>query len=158
MKCPGPLENIIIFWRSTLYFSIIIIVYDPYQVHKHDKQKISLGLSYQMSKLHSTWSHAFCRKRLHVPGTGSDGQIFLPPQTEFFLYFCSNSQCCLSLVVVSPVKHSDTKGSLCLSVCPSVTLFCHTFQSYVLQATHAFLGMLPLFFLATKDSFAWVAL
>ena len=31
------------------------------------------------------------------------------------------------------------------SVCPSVTLFCHTFQSYVLQATHAFLGMLPLY-------------
>ena len=28
----------------------------------------------------------------------------------------------------------------------SVTLFCHTFQSYVLQATHGFLGMLPLFF------------
>ena len=31
-----------------------------------------------------------------------------------------------------------------LSVRPSVTLFCHTFQSYVSQATHAFLGMLPL--------------
>ena len=27
----------------------------------------------------------------------------------------------------------------------SVTRFCHTFQSYVSQATHAFLGMLPLF-------------
>ena len=31
------------------------------------------------------------------------------------------------------------------SVSPSVTR--HNFQSYVLQATHAFLGMLPLFFL-----------
>ena len=39
--------------------------------------------------------------------------------------------------IVSPAKHSDTYGSLR----PSVTL-----QSYVLQATHAFLGMLPLFF------------
>ena len=31
------------------------------------------------------------------------------------------------------------------SIYPSVTLLCHTFQSYVSQATHAFLGMLPLF-------------
>ena len=37
--------------------------------------------------------------------------------------------------------------SVCLSVRPSVTLLCHTFQSYVSQATHAFLGMLPLFLL-----------
>ena len=37
-----------------------------------------------------------------------------------------------------------------LSVCPSVTLFCHTFQSYVSQVTHAFLGMLPLF------SYGWL--
>ena len=29
---------------------------------------------------------------------------------------------------------------------PSVTIFCHAFQSYVSQVTHAFLGMLPLFF------------
>ena len=55
-------------------------------------------------------------------------------------------------VFVSPAKHSDTKGSLFPSsvrpsVCPSVTIFCHTFQSYVSQATHAFLGMLPLFLL-----------
>ena len=35
-----------------------------------------------------------------------------------------------------------------LSVRPSVTLFCHTFQSYVSQATQVFLGMLPLFFLS----------
>ena len=37
------------------------------------------------------------------------------------------------------------------SVCPSV---CHTFQSYVSQATHAFLGMLPLFYIISKYTFA----
>ena len=62
----------------------------------------------------------------------------------------SDAHVCL-LIFVSPAKHSDTKGSLCPSsvrpsVCPSVTLFCHTFHSYVSQAAHAFLGMLPLFF------------
>ena len=63
-------------------------------------------------------------------------------------------------IFVSPAKHSDTWGSLCpSSVRPSVrlshfsvTLFCHTFQSYVSQATHAFLGMLPLFFLFFKGN------
>ena len=59
-------------------------------------------------------------------------------------------------IFVLPVKHSATKGSLCLvSVCPSVCVcVClsgsHTFlvvtHSYVSQATHAFLGMLPLCF------------
>ena len=41
---------------------------------------------------------------------------------------------------LSPAKHRDHFVRR-----PSVTLFCHTFQSYVSQATHAFLGMLPLF-------------
>ena len=42
--------------------------------------------------------------------------------------------------------HFVCRLSVCLSVYLSVTLFCHTFQSYVSQATHAFLGMLPLFY------------
>ena len=46
----------------------------------------------------------------------------------------------------SIATHRITFSVICRSVCPSVTLFCHTFQSYVSQATHAFLGMLPLFF------------
>ena len=59
-------------------------------------------------------------------------------------------------IFVSPAKHSGTQGSLCLaSVCPSVRLCVslsgsHAFlvvaHSYVSQATHAFLGMLPLCF------------
>ena len=61
---------------------------------------------------------------------------------------------------MSPAKHSGTYGSLCpVSVCPSVCLsVClsgsHTFlvvkHSYVSQATHAFLGMLPLSLILTK--------
>ena len=39
------------------------------------------------------------------------------------------------------------------SVCPSVTLFCQIFQSYVSQATHAFLGMLPLFLFCYERDF-----
>ena len=42
--------------------------------------------------------------------------------------------------------HFVRRLSVCPSVCPSVTLFCHIFQSYVSQATHAFLRMLSLFF------------
>ena len=38
--------------------------------------------------------------------------------------------------------HFVRRPSVCLSVCPSV---CHIFQSYGSQATHAFLGMLPIF-------------
>ena len=52
------------------------------------------------------------------------------------------------------VLDSISPSSVCPSVRPSVCLsdrlshfVCHTFQSYVSQATHAFLGMLPLFFL-----------
>ena len=59
------------------------------------------------------------------------------------------------VIFVSPAKHSDTYESLsvvCLSVRPSVRLsvclsvrLSHP-QSYVSQATHAFLGMLPLYY------------
>ena len=54
------------------------------------------------------------------------------------------------VVFVLPAKHSGTKVSLCpAAVCLSVCLSgSHTFlvvtHSYVSQATHAFLGMLPL--------------
>ena len=49
-------------------------------------------------------------------------------------------------IFVSPAKHSGTLGSLCpVSVCLSGS---HTFlvvtHSYVSQATHVFLGTLPL--------------
>ena len=49
--------------------------------------------------------------------------------------------------IATHMDHFVRRLSVRLSVCPSVTLFCHTFQSYVSQATHAFLGMLPLFFM-----------
>ena len=49
--------------------------------------------------------------------------------------------------------HFVRRPSVCLSVCPSV---CHTFQSYVSQATHAFLGMLPLFFYGRIYIFTFV--
>ena len=58
--------------------------------------------------------------------------------------------CCLQSIATHRdhfVCHPSVCPSICLYVCPSVTLFCHTFQSYVWQATHAFLGILPLFFI-----------
>ena len=73
----------------------------------------------------------------------------------FILYhqsFCS---------FVSPANQSGTMGSHCpASVCPCYCLsVCvsdsHTFSvvahSYVSQATHAFLGMLPLFVIIIKN-------
>ena len=67
-----------------------------------------------------------------------------------------NNKAHFPLFFVLPTKHRGIKGSLCLaSVCPSVRLCVglsgsHTFlvvtQSYVSQATRAFLGMLPLCF------------
>ena len=44
------------------------------------------------------------------------------------------------------VRRPFVRPSVCLSVRLS-HVTCHTFQSYVSQATHAFLGMLPLFFI-----------
>ena len=66
-----------------------------------------------------------------------DGQP-LPPGRQFLL-------CCLRSIATHR-DHFVRRLAVRLSVCPSVTLFCHTFQSYVSQATHAFLGMLSLFF------------
>ena len=68
-----------------------------------------------------------------------------------------SSECCHYFLLCrmwSIATHRDhfvRRPSVCLSARPSVTLFCHTstFQSYVSQATHAFLGMLPLFFVLT---------
>ena len=60
--------------------------------------------------------------------------------------------------IVSPAKHSGIYGSLCsASVCLSVYLSgSHTFlivtHSYVSQATHAFLGMLPLCLVTDRHS------
>ena len=46
--------------------------------------------------------------------------------------------------------HFVRRPSVCLSVRLS-HFVCHTFQSYVSQATHAFLGMLPLFLYKRHD-------
>ena len=50
------------------------------------------------------------------------------------------------------IRRLSVRPSVCLSVCVSVCLYgSHTFlvvtHSYVSQATHAFLGMLPLCFI-----------
>ena len=62
-----------------------------------------------------------------------------------FCYRYKLSFLCRLRSIVTHRDHFVRRPSVCLSVCSSVTLFCHTFQSYVSQATHAFLRMLPLF-------------
>ena len=67
----------------------------------------------------------------------------LPQRENFHIY--SYSTRLRHIGITLSVVCLSVCPSVRLSVCPSVTLFCHTFQSYVSQATHAFLGMLPLF-------------
>ena len=57
----------------------------------------------------------------------------------YIIYPCPVSFLCRLRSIATHRDHFVRRPSVCLSVC-------HTFQSYVLQATHAFLGMLPLFF------------
>ena len=67
--------------------------------------------------------------------------------------------------IVSPAKHGGTKGSLCqVSVCPPVyvfvclvDIFLVVTHSYVAQATHAFLGMLPVFSLNQTKQKVFIA-
>ena len=58
-----------------------------------------------------------------------------------------NQKCLISMVFVSPRTNSDTKGSLCPSSVRLSVRLSHS-HSYVSQATHAFRGMLPLFWYA----------
>ena len=67
--------------------------------------------------------------------SGDCGTSGLPIGLDYDIRRMFNFLCRLRSIVT----HSD--HFVCrLSVRPSVTLFCHTFQSYVLQVTHAFLG------------------
>ena len=125
--------SIVFFKKVTLTQPECDVIYTFTKRHIH----INIGINKKAISSSLHWYETWLEKSYTRSGSGNQRQ----GRVKF-----AASLCRLRSIAAHRdhfVRRPSVCPSVCLSVCPSI---CHTFHSYVLQATHAFLGMLPLFF------------